>query len=111
MNVDYRSLDEKVNLTLTKEDLLLFAELVIQKYTERGQANKYPAQMTITQIADYLNYSQAAIYKMVSNSTIPYYQSKSKGKILFKKVEVDSWLSESRQSTITEFYLQQVRRK
>lgn len=110
MTTDFYSLSEKVNFTLSKEDLLFFAEQVIQKYTEQGLTTKFPAQMTISQIASYLNYSQAAIYKMVGSYTIPFYQTKTKGKILFKKTEIDSWLAEGRQSTVSDFCLQQERK-
>jgi excisionase family DNA binding protein len=110
MHTNLYSLNEKVNLTISKEDLLFFAEQVIQKYTEQGQVTKYPAQMTISQVASYLNYSQAAIYKMVGSYTIPFYQTKTKGKILFKRAEIDSWLAEGRQSTVTDFCIQQERK-
>lgn len=111
MALNICALSDKVNLTISKEDLLYFADYVIQKYTEQGQATKYPAQMSIAQVASYLNYSVPSIYKMVSNSTIPFYQSKVKGKILFKKTDIDSWLLEGKQNTISEFFTQQDRKK
>jgi len=104
-------LNDRVNLTVTKEDLRIFAEQVIKNYTEQNQDTKFPERMSITQIASYLNYSKAAIYKMVGNSSIPFYQLKPGGKNLFMKTDIDLWLSEGKQSTVSEFCLKQDRRR
>jgi len=107
--LNINDLNDKVNLTITKEDLLKFAEFVIQKYAEQNQDTKFPERMTIPQIARYLNYSQAAIYKMVGNSSIPCYKPTPNGKILFKKTEIDLWLAEGKQLTVSDFCIQQDR--
>lgn len=109
--INLSEFNEKINLTVTKEDLQYFADQIIQKYTEQGHVTKYPAQMTISQVASYVNYSKPSIYKMVSSNSIPYYKEKFKGKLLFKKSEIDSWLKERRQSTVSEFGLQQEKKK
>lgn len=109
--LNINDLNDKVNLTVTKEDLRLFAEQVIRNYTEQNQDTKFPERMSISQISRYLNYSTAAIYKMVGNSSIPFYKLKKGGKNLFKKTEIDAWLAEGKQSTVSEFCLEQDRRR
>lgn len=101
--------NDRINITVTKEDLLFFAEQVIQKYTEQNQDTKFPERMTIPQVARYLNYSEASIYKMVGSSSIPCYKPTQKGKILFKKTEINEWMGEGKQLTVSDFCNQQDR--
>lgn len=111
MYLDLFSLKENINLTVSKENLQYFAEVLVQKFTEKSQGTQYPAQMTIFQVSSYLNYSRPTIYKMVGNNSIPFYKMGSKGKLLFKKSEIDAWLTEKKHSTVSEFIVKQGKRK
>jgi len=62
------------------------------------QTKQFPEHLSIRQLAEYLNYSEAAIYKMVASAEIPNY--KLSGKLLFKKNEIDDWLHEFKQPTL-----------
>lgn len=97
-------LDGSVNLTVTKDNLLSFAEYLIQNYSGKDQRENISDQMNVAQVANYLNFSRPTIYKMVSNHEIPFYKGKVKGKILFKKSEIDIWLAGFKKQTASDFH-------
>ena len=90
-------LHENVNITVSKRDLLALIDVCFTKAIAK-QIKQFPEHLSIKQLAEYLNYSEAAIYKMVANAEIPNY--KLSGKLLFKKIEIDNWLIDFRQPTI-----------
>jgi len=96
MNI-LNDLHENVNITVSKRDLIELVDLCLSK-TPCKQAKEFPEHLSIKQLAAYLNYSEAAIYKMVAQAVIPSY--KLSGKLLFKKVEIENWLIEFKQPTI-----------
>lgn len=95
--INLSSLPEQVNVTVTKRDLVDFANICLQKSNFK-QENEFPEHLTIKQLSQYLNYSAPAIYKMVGQAEIPSY--KLSGKLLFKKSEIDDWLLDFKQPTI-----------
>lgn len=89
-------LSENFNVTLKKNDLLDLVSYCLRR--SFNSEEQFPPHLTIKQLSKYLNYSEAAIYRMVNHSEIPYY--KISGKLLFKKSEIDDWLLEHHQPTI-----------
>ncbi|RXJ52923.1 DNA-binding protein [Gelidibacter gilvus] len=51
--------------------------------------------MTVEELADYLQLSKSAIYKITSRREIPHYNPGGK-KIYFKRTEVDAWIEMGR---------------
>jgi excisionase family DNA binding protein len=89
-------LPENVNITVTKKDLFEIIDYCLRRNLNK-QAIEVPEHLTIKQLSEYLNYSPPAIYKMVGQAGIPSY--KLSGKLLFKKSEIDVWLSDFKQPT------------
>ena len=92
-----RDLNENVNLTVSKKDLLELIEICLNK-NELRQLKQFPEHLNLKQLAEYINYSEPAIYKMIAQAEIPAY--KLSGKLLFKKTEIDDWLIQFKQPTI-----------
>lgn len=88
---------DNVNITVSKQDLIDLVNICLLKNNNK-QENNFPEHLTIKQLAEYLSYSEAAIYKMVAQSVIPYY--KLGGKILFKRKEVENWMLEFKKPII-----------
>ncbi len=87
---------DDLNVTVSKKDLVDLVNICLTKCSQ--QAKVFPEHLTIKQLSEYLNYSQPAVYKMVSEAGIPCY--KISGKLLFKKSEIDCWLLEFKQPTL-----------
>lgn len=87
-------IDESVRIT--KGEIIDLINFCLLKSTE--QTEQFPPHLNIKQLSKYLNYSEAALYKMVSKAEIPHY--KISGKILFKKNEIEGWIFEFQQPTI-----------
>jgi len=96
MNI-LQDLHENVNITVSKRDLVELIDLCLSK-TAYKQTKHLPEHLNMKQLAEYLNYSSAAIYKLVAQAVIPSY--KLSGKLLFKKTEIEDWLIEFKQPTI-----------
>lgn len=88
--------DDNMKVVIQKGDLARIVDYCLIKYAETTE--QYPPHLTIKQLSRYLNYSEAAIYKMASSKEIPFY--KLSGKLLFKRAEVDEWLFQFHQPTI-----------
>jgi excisionase family DNA binding protein len=91
---NFFSNDEKV--ILQQSDLVRIVDYCLQK--SFSSKEQFPPHLNIKQLSRYLNYSEAAIYRMVGNGEIPSY--KISGKLLFKKSEIDDWLFDYKQPTI-----------
>jgi excisionase family DNA binding protein len=90
-------LQENVNITVTKRDLVELIEICLNKNLFR-QSKQLPEHLNLKQLSEYINYSEPAIYKMIAQAEIPAY--KLSGKLLFKKTEIDEWLMQFKQPTI-----------
>jgi len=88
--------EKNLNVTLNKEDLFEIVDYCLQKRSSSKE--QFPPHLNIKQLSRYLNYSEAAIYRMVGSAEIPCY--KICGKLLFKKSEIDDWLFEFKQPTL-----------
>lgn len=87
---------EEQRVTLEKTDLIELVSYCLQKGAEKKA--QVPEHLNMKQLSRYLNYSEAAIYRLVSQAAIPVY--KLSGKLLFKRTEIDEWLFEFKQPTI-----------
>ena len=96
MNI-LEDLHESVNITVTKKDLIELIDNCLAK-TACRQVKTIPEHLNLKQLAEYINYSEPAIYKMIAQAEIPAY--KLSGKLLFKKTEIDDWLMQFKQPTI-----------
>ncbi len=86
--------DEDVKIR--KSDLIELVNYCLRKSPETKA--QVPEHLNMKQLSRYLNYSEAAIYRLVSQAAIPVY--KISGKLLFNKIEIDEWLFEFKQPTI-----------
>ena len=57
--------------------------------------------LTLDEVADYLNLSKSALYKMTSKKEVPFYNPGGK-KIYFKKTEIENWILTSKSNSIDE---------
>lgn len=96
MNI-LQDLHENVNITVSKRDLVELIDLCLTKSVGK-QTKQFPEHLNLKQLAEYINYSEPAIYKMIAQAEIPAY--KLSGKLLFKKTEIDEWLMQFKQPTI-----------
>jgi excisionase family DNA binding protein len=95
----FENLPENVNVTVTKSDLIDLINICLTK-NQNSKAKEFPPHLSIKQLSEYINYSEPAVYRMVSQAAIPCY--KIAGKILFKKSEIDNWLIDFKQRTVSE---------
>ena len=95
MNI-YNQIPDNINITVSKQDLIDLVNTCLLKNI--GQQKYLPEYLSIKHLSEYLSYSEAAIYKMVAKSVIPFF--KIGGKLLFKRKEIDSWLLEYKKPTI-----------
>lgn len=58
--------------------------------------------LTIEEVADYLNLSKSAIYKMTSRKELPFYNPGGK-KIYFKRSDIENWVFSNKSSSVDEF--------
>ena len=87
---------EDVKITFRKSEFIDLINYCIKRSSILIE--QFPPHLNIKQLSRYLNYSEPAIYRMVADATIPNY--KMFGKLLFKKSEIDDWLSDFKQPTI-----------
>lgn len=97
--LDITRLPNDIYITAKKQDLIDLVNFCLLKNMNE-QKRMFPEYLTIKQLAEYIGYSEPSLYKKVAQSEIPCY--KIAGKLLFKKTEIDAWLFEFRQPTITE---------
>lgn len=92
----FNQIPDNVNITVSKQDLIDLVNICLLKNI--GQQKYFPEYLSIKHLSEYLSYSEAAIYKMVAKSVIPFF--KIGGKLLFNRKEIDSWLLEYKKPTI-----------
>ncbi|WP_430935034.1 helix-turn-helix domain-containing protein [Saccharicrinis sp. 156] len=92
-------LPEQISLTITKQDLIEFADYLIKEYaslqrTESALEHDLKKAIDINEVAAYTGFSRSYIYKLTSGGLIPHYK---RGKRLyFKTKELEEWLTENR---------------
>ncbi len=72
-------------IKITQNELIELVNFCLQKSS--NTIEQFPPHLNIKQLSRYINYSEPAIYKMVSLAEVPCY--KISGKLLFKKTEID----------------------
>ncbi|MDF1550299.1 MAG: helix-turn-helix domain-containing protein, partial [Bacteroidales bacterium] len=67
-------LPENINITVTKEDLLEFADHLLSKVVSRKNEIKPSKSIfNVDEAADFLSISKSAIYKYTHEGKIPHY--------------------------------------
>ncbi len=92
-------LPEQISITVTKQDLIGFANYLIKEYaaiirTESILEHDLKNIIDINEVAAYTGFSRSYIYKLTSGGLIPHYK---RGKRLyFKTEELEEWLTETK---------------
>lgn len=82
----------KVKIEVSLDDLISFAEFILEKYKEENQVTKTSTNEFggIELAVDITGYSKSSIYTLVSKREIPFY--KKNGKLWFSEKELTDWL-------------------
>jgi excisionase family DNA binding protein len=92
-------LPEQISFTVTKQDLIEFANYLIKEYaslqkTESVHVHDLKKIIDINEVTAYTGFSRSYIYKLTSGGLIPHYE---RGKRLyFKTKELEEWLTKNR---------------
>jgi len=91
------NLPERVKLEVSKEDLMAFADYLLQGHQsleiEEDEFIYLKDVVAITGLA------KQTIYGRVSKGTIPYYKTEDGKKLRFKKSEILEWMSSGKRNT------------
>ena len=97
MNIDISKLPPGFKLELCKEDLIAFAEILLQKKNIAACDSSSEKPISAQEIARYLDCSLQHIYWMTSNKRIPHF--KVGKRLMFLKSEINQWIKENRQTS------------
>ena len=89
------NLPENINITVSKQDLMAFADYLLSN-TEIKSIVTEPVKsiMNTDEVADFVGISKSTIYGLTHNGLIPHYK---RGKRLyFKTVEIEEWITANR---------------
>ncbi len=93
-------LPEQINITVTKQDLIEFAEAIIRNYQQNQSPHnlKYnetgKSILNVSEASELIGLSKSTIYGKVCHGEIPHYK---RGKRLyFKTEELEEWLTETK---------------
>ena len=89
------NLPENINITVTKQDLLEFADYLISNVISHSRKTEpFKSILNTDEAAEFIGASKSTIYKYTHEGTIPHYK---RGKrIYFKIEELEEWLTENR---------------
>lgn len=90
------NLPESINITVTKQDLLEFADyLLSQTVSKKAEIKQYSKSiLNSAEAAEFIGISRSTIYGYTHNGLIPHYK---RGKrLFFKTEELEEWLTENR---------------
>jgi excisionase family DNA binding protein len=89
------NLPENINITVTKQDLLEFADYLLSKLElEKKEITHSKSVLNVVEAAEFISMSKSAIYKYTHEGLIPHYK---RGKRLYFKIkELEEWLTENR---------------
>ena len=90
----YMSLELEQELSLKEQ----FEALMIRG--DKLEIQEFLNNQNISEVAEYLSMAKSSIYKMTSERNIPHF--KTGKKLLFKRSELDEWLTENKISTHSE---------
>ena len=95
--LDLMQLPEKVKLEVSKDDLIAFANYLLNHQMEEVEAdNKF---ISIREVMQLTGKARQTIYGRVSKGTIPYYKDENGGKLRFKKSEIVEWMQSGKKKT------------
>ena len=87
------NLPSRININVTKEDLLEFAQFLINEVMSKSDAGQ-KSVFNLDEAAMFCGITTRTIYKKTSNGEIPHY--KQAGKLFFKRVDLEAWLTEKK---------------
>jgi len=89
------NLPENINITVTKQDLIEFADYLISNVISNNRKNEPSKSILNTdEAAEFICASKSTIYKFTHEGAIPHYK---RGKRLYFKIEeLEEWLTENR---------------
>lgn len=102
MQIDLSKIPGYLKLEVRKEDLEAFGQKLLEQAIAAKKALPSDAKeiLNVNEASDLTGLARQTLYGMTSQRTIPFFK---KGKrILFKRSELEHWLLENRQQTISE---------
>lgn len=105
MEIDLSKIPGYLKLEVRKEDLEAFGQKLLEQAIALKKASPSDAKeiLNVNEAADLTGLARQTLYGMTSQRTIPFFK---RGKrILFKRSELEQWLLENRQQTISEIKL------
>lgn len=103
--INFQALPEKLRLEVTKEDLEHFAMEIVQKALNAQRQPNTPAKdiLNISEAGELTNLAKQTLYAMTSQRLIPHFK---RGKrVLFRRGELEQWMTENRRQTTQEINL------
>ena len=91
-------LGENVSITVTKKELIEFANYLLANSNNKTDKQSYPKWLGTQQLSEYIGYSVPTIYKKVEAHKIPFV--KKGGKYFFNRLEIDNWLAEDKKTAL-----------
>lgn len=88
-------LPENVNITVSKQNLMEFADYLLTKVVTNTHEHEHiKSIMNMDEVSDFVGISKSTIYGLTHAGKIPFYK---RGKRLyFKTEEIEHWLTEHR---------------
>ena len=87
-------------LSISIEEFEAILRRIIREEQREGNFVEPDKYLSVDEASTYLKTTKSTIYKMTMDRTIPFY--KPSKKILFKKSELDEWVSNYRIKTVEE---------
>ena len=103
--LNFQALPEKIRLEVTREDLEHFAREIVQKVLiAHGQPTPSAKEiLTMPEASEFTGLAKQTLYAMTSQRLIPHFK---RGKrVLFRRNELEQWMTENRRQTIQEINL------
>ena len=90
-----QELPDNINITVTKQDLIEFANYILSLAAFNSvEINSGKKILNVDEAAEFISVSKSYIYKLTMDGLIPHYK---RGKRLYFKVEeLEEWLTEKR---------------
>jgi len=92
-------------------DLETIKRAVREAMLEAGILLNYDGWLDKHEAADYCKMSPSSLEKLIRRQAIPFHQRKKGGKILFKKSELDEWLTSPRKTESLKETIGRIRKK
>jgi len=99
--LDLTKMPQRIRVELQLQDLLVFAQKLLEAKLEETIPNNQPEFLTISEAADLLKLAKQTLYQLTSRRAIPFY--KKNKRIYFKRTELLAWLEDGKQQTQQEF--------